>query len=51
MVDDHGEKKGEGQPTEFQESPPTSSRIVHPYLHEVKQRWQEAYMDAQEAQP
>ena len=33
---------------DFQKSPP-SSRLVHPDKQEVKQRWQEACIDEQEA--
>ncbi|KAK4826401.1 hypothetical protein QYF61_008688 [Mycteria americana] len=34
--------------SDFQGSPPPDSRVVHPHMLEVKQRWQDACMDEQE---
>ena len=42
-------KRGPGELVDFQGSLLPSSRMVHPHVQEVKQRWQEAYMGEQEA--
>ena len=40
-----GEKRGPGQLFDFQGSPPSSSKKVHPDELKVKQKWQEASVD------
>ena len=45
MGDGSGERTSPEKLVDFQGSPPTSSRTAHLLVQEIKQRWQEAYMD------